>query len=278
MIFLPGFLFVVFSLILQPTKLAYVLGDVGYWLAIVAVIIAIRRESSNLPTEKGSKINIFEFLYHTRTLSRLFRTLPYVLQSELRDCNTVLDLGCGPNSPIASCRSIQLSVGVEPFKPYFEQARARKTHTEFLNCRIEELALPDRSFDAVVLIEVIEHMEEAQALDVLSKAQRWAKKKVIVTSPNGFVPQGAVDGNRLQCHLSGWPLEKLQGLGFRCVGLAGLKFLRRDAHAEAMTEDLLDSIRWRPRRFWFAVAALSQLLTYRVPSLAFGLFGVKNTQ
>ena len=277
-LFLPGFVLVILSFVLKPNHIAYVLGDIGYWVTVIAVLVAIYQEKPTLPTEESSRTNSFDLFYHNRILSRLFRTLPHVLQTELRDCHTILDLGCGPNSPIASCASIRRSVGVEPFRPYFEKAQQRKTHTELLNCRIEDLVLPDHSFDAVVLIEVIEHMEEAQALEVIRKAQRWASKKVILTTPNGFVPQGEVDGNRLQCHLSGWPLAKLQGLGFRCVGLAGLKILRRDAHAEVMTEDLLASIRWRPRRLWFAVAAVSQLLTYRLPSLAFGLFGVQNIE
>lgn len=221
---------------------------------------------------------VFEYLYHSRMFSRLFHTLPAVLQAELGDCESVLDLGCGPNSPVGACRWIRRRVGVEAFTPYYEKALRSQTHTEMINARIEDVEFPDGSFDAVTLIEVIEHMEESEALEVMRRAQRWAKKKLIVTSPNGFVPQGAIDGNELQQHLSGWPLATMRSLGFRSVGLAGLKVLRRDVHAEAMTEDLLESIRFRPKVLWFAIATISQLVTYRFPLLAFGLLSVKNIE
>jgi hypothetical protein len=42
-----------------------------------------------------------------------------------------------------------------------------------------------------------------------------------------------------------------------------------------MGDDLFVSIKIRPRPFWFAVATLSQLLTYYYPPLAFELFSVK---
>jgi SAM-dependent methyltransferase len=214
-------------------------------------------------------------LYRSQLPARLFHTTLYCLQRELRDCESVLDLGCGPNSPVAACPGLKRTVGVEAFEPYLRTARERATHDELIGKKIQELDFPPRSFDAVVLIEVIEHLPEAEAYEVLKLAIGWARKKVIVTSPNGFVPQKAVDGNDLQVHLSGWELRKMKRLGFHSRGLAGLRFLRQEVHSDTMGDDLLTSIRWRPRPFWFVVATLSQLATYRLPAVAFGLFSVK---
>jgi SAM-dependent methyltransferase len=139
-----------------------------------------------------------------------------------------------------------------------------------------ELDFKDNSFDAVIMIELIEHLLEKTSLKILKKAERWARKKVIVSSPNGFLRQGETDGNPWQKHLSGWSLERMRSLGYQCRGLAGLKLLRQENQSDTMSgEDLMSSVKYRPRFFWFAIATLSQVVTYRVPRLAFELFSVK---
>ena len=214
--------------------------------------------------------------YHSRAVSGFFHTMLYCLQRELSDCESVLDLGCGPSSPLQYCVGPTFTVGVEAFGPYYERAVHGKTHTEVVNATIQQLDFPEKSFDAVVLTEVIEHLTEEDGLQALRAAERWARKKVIVTSPNGFVAQHAVDGNEMQEHLSGWPLRRMRELGFSAHGLAGLKFLRQEVHSDTMGDDLLVSIRFHPRIFWFLIATMSQVATYFIPGLAFGLFSVKS--
>lgn len=204
----------------------------------------------------------------------LFHTLLYTLKKELSDCKTVLDLGCGPSSPLQHCGNIQYSVGVEAFKPYLDESRKNKIHSEYLQKNILELDYPDNSFDAVILIEVLEHLPEEQGLEILKKAEKWAGKKVVVTSPNGFVSQKELDNNPLQNHLSGWDAKKMKSLGYRSRGLAGLKGLRQEAQSDSMDE-ITSTIRFRPRFFWFIIATLSQIFTYFIPGLAFELFSVK---
>jgi SAM-dependent methyltransferase len=222
-------------------------------------------------------LGIIRRLYHSQFVARLFHTTVYCLQRELADCETVLDLGCGPQSPVGHCKNLKRTVGVEAFQPYFELARQRQTHSELICSRIEDLQFAPGSFDAVVMIEVIEHMPEEAARRALALAEMWAKKKVIVTSPNGFVAQKAVDENPLQVHLSGWELAKMRRMGFRSRGLSGLKALRQEVHADTMGDDLFATIRLRPRALWFVVSSLSQIVTYYVPALAFGLFSVKES-
>jgi len=206
---------------------------------------------------------------------KIFPTLNFLLRRELKDCETVLDLGCGPFSPIQYCKNIKYSVGVEAFRPYWEQSKKRKIHTQYLNKKIEELDFPPKSFDAVLMIEVLEHLPKEAGEKMLKKAEKWAKKKVIVSSPNGFIPQKEVDDNPYQKHLSGWDYQTMKDLGFNVYGLAGLKLLRKEVENETMGEDLLTSIRFRPKIFWFTVAAFSQAFTYYFPKLAFELFSYK---
>jgi len=220
--------------------------------------------------------NIINKIYYSRFFSSVFHTTVYCLKKELGDCEKVLDLGCGPSSPLQYCKSVKYSVGVEAFGPYLEESEKRKIHTEYLGRKIEEVDFPEKSFDAVILIEVLEHLSEEVGYTMLKKADKWAKKKVIVSTPNGFLSQRERDGNPLQKHLSGWDKKNLEKLGFKCQGLAGLKILHSEYPKEKTEDDFTASIRFRPRLFWFFIATLSQLITYPFPEFAFEIFCVRN--
>jgi len=218
--------------------------------------------------------NLINKIHSSNTFGRLFHTLDYCLKKELKDCESVLDLGCGPSSPIKYCKNIKHSVGVEVFEPYLEKSRSQKIHTEYIQKDLMELDFPENSFDAVIMIEVLEHLSEERGLEIIRRSIKWSKKKLIISSPNGFVNQKEVDGNPYQKHLSGWELSKMRELGFKSKGLAGLKYLRQEVQNDVMEDDLLTSIRFKPKFFWFVVATLSQLFCYYLPKYAFELFSV----
>lgn len=203
------------------------------------------------------------------------RTLDYCLQKELKDCQTVLDIGCGPSSPLQRCPNIKYSVGVEPFLPYLNLSKRRKIHSEYIAKKIEDLDFPKKCFDAVIMIEVIEHLQKKTALEIMKKASLWAKKKIIISTPNGYLDQKELDNNPLQKHLSGWDYKTMKQMGYTSYGLAGLKFLRRENDDPTMGDNLMSSIKFKPKFFWFIVATISQIFTYYFPLLAFELFSVK---
>ncbi|MCX6812235.1 MAG: class I SAM-dependent methyltransferase [Candidatus Berkelbacteria bacterium] len=214
-------------------------------------------------------------LYHNRIINSFFPTVVYCLRRELKDCRSVLDLGCGPSSPLQFCQNVKESVGVEIFDRYLAESKAKKIHSRYLKKKIEDLDFPENSFDAVIMIEVLEHLPSPVGRKIIKLAEKWAKKKVIITSPNGFIKQKAVDNNPWQKHLSGWDFAKMKSLGFKSHGLAGVKFLRQEVENDTMGDDLTSSIRLKPRTFWFIIASLSQFFTYRFPAGAFELFSVK---
>lgn len=219
---------------------------------------------------------IINKIYNSNFFSSIFHTLVFCLCKELAGCEIVLDLGCGPNSPLQYCKTIKYSVGVEGFKSYLEKSKKKNIHSEYLCKNILDLDFSENSFDAVIMIEVLEHLPANDAKEIIKRAKKWAKKKVIVSSPNGFVSQKAVDNNPLQKHLSGWNYSKMKKLGFKSHGLAGIKFLRQEVQNDTMGDDILTSIKYKPKLFWFFVATLSQIFTYYFPKNAFELFSVIN--
>lgn len=222
-----------------------------------------------------------ENLYHNLFLKRIFHTLIYCLERELRGCRTVLDVGCGPNSPIKYCQDIEHSLGVEPFEPYLKESKKRGIHGQYVSGKIENLEFPKKSFDAVVMLEVLEHLDKESGKKVLKKASGWAKEKVIVSTPNGFFPMGEVDNNPFQKHLSGWTVKEFSRLGFKCYGLAGIKFFYfQNNQVESLINEgeaaSFSNIRFKPKRLFYIINSLFQIFSYYLPEISFELLAIKN--
>jgi hypothetical protein len=212
--------------------------------------------------------------YHS-ALSGFFHTSVNQLQKDLSGCKTVLDLGCGPSSPLEYIKNIDHSVGVEAYEPYLERSKKKGIHTEYVKSMIEDLDYKSNCFDAVIIIGVIEHLKEETGHKLIKLAEKWAKKKVIITTPNGFIAQKSLDGNKLQIHLSGWKYTDMKKLGYKVHGMAGLKWLRQETDSDGMGDDLLVTMRWHPKIFWFFVSTFSQIFTYHFPKYCFDMYCIK---
>lgn len=221
--------------------------------------------------------SLINYLHKSLFLSKVFPTLNFLLQRELKNCSSVLDLGCGPSSPISRCTNIKYSVGVEIHEPYFNCAVENKTHSKLIRGDISNMNFDENSFDATVLIDVLEHLDRQSAIEILDKAKKWSRKMVVVNTPNGFVEQPSLDNNPHQKHISGWGCSEMRDLNFKTFGLAGLKCLRKPKQeTDSMDDDLTVSMRYKPKAFWFGVATLSQTFTYFFPKYAFELFCVED--
>lgn len=176
------------------------------------------------------------------------------LKRQLRDCDSVLDIGCGRSSPIQYLK-LARSVGLDGHPPSVAQARETHTHTEVLEGDIRSAAEKFRpgEFDACVALDVIEHLNKEEGLQLLRSMEKIARKKILITTPNGFMSQRSFDNNDLQEHLSAWEAPEMKGLGFRVYGLLGHKALRGELHA----------LRYRPLFLWAIVSEITQHLYAR---------------
>jgi len=220
---------------------------------------------------------IIKTLYYHPIISRIFHTLVYCLKRELKGCRSVLDLGCGSYSPIKYCE-IAYSVGVDAFEQYLRESKKRKIHNKYILKDITKVRFKPKSFDAVIMIDVLEHLEKEQGRRLLRKVEKWTRERVIVSTPNGYLPQKSADGNPFQAHRSGWTVGEIKKLGYEAYGMAGWKFLRRENIPRKANQrgDFFSTIRFRPKLFWLVVSELTQAITYYFPKLAFEAFYVKN--
>lgn len=175
-----------------------------------------------------------------------------------------MDLGCGYNSIIQYC-NIPFSVGVELFEPYLEESKKKGIHNEYIKEDIRKVELKPKSFDVVVLLDVLEHLTKEEGYELIRKMEKCARKKNIIFTPNGLVWQEGYDNNPLQEHKSGWGVEELEKLGFKVYGINGWKKLR----------GYKASIKYKPTRLWSIISDLTQKITYYFPKFAFQLFAVK---
>ncbi|MDR3558456.1 MAG: class I SAM-dependent methyltransferase [Candidatus Pacebacteria bacterium] len=194
-----------------------------------------------------------------------------MLVHELKNADRILDLGCGPSSPLGRVKDRLkpgvYMLGVDDFDPYLEKNRRDKIHSEYLKHDILSVDFPKKSFDCAVLLDVIEHFNKDDFLAFLPKLEKIAKKIIIMT-PNGFINQNEYDDNAYQIHRSGWTAPEMRKLGFACYGTSGLKWLRGE-YALA---------RIRPRLIGNMICNLSEPLVYDRPERAFHLICVKKTE
>lgn len=192
------------------------------------------------------------------------------LIKELKKCESVLDLGCGPSSLLQYVRGIRYSMGVDIWEPYIKESRSRHIHTDYSLTGILDFDAGIQTYDAVICIDVLEHIEKKAAEILIQRMKLAAKKKVILYVPNGFIQQDDLydEGNTFQEHVSDWTPHDLQQLGFSVTGFAGWKYLRgRGGDIRIKSPRILRSV-------FHIISRWTESFCKTHPNLAFHLFAV----
>lgn len=188
-----------------------------------------------------------------------------VIRAALRDCDSIVDLGCGPNTPLRHLAGKHL-IGVDVHGPSIEASRAKRLHDAYFVGTAQEFldARGPGSVDGIAMLDVIEHFEKPEGLRLLKIAEQVARKKVLIFTPSGFVPQPPAPDNPWQEHKSGWTAQEFRELGYRVIGQSGWKPMR-GMYA-----------RWRrPKLLCAVISILSEPIVYYFPEHAFAQFAVK---
>jgi len=183
-------------------------------------------------------------------------------------CESLLDVGCGESSPIQHfAREIPQRIGVDAHAPSIELSRQRGIHNDY---RVMDILAIGKSFgarsvDCVVVLDVIEHLEKSDGHRLLNLIETIARKRVVVYTPNGFLPQPPETRNEWQLHRSGWTAPEMRDRGYRIIGIGGWRPLRGPWALP----------RWRPRFLWERLALLTESRLESRPDSAFQLLCVK---
>jgi hypothetical protein len=121
------------------------------------------------------------------------------------------------------------------------------------------------TFDAVIALDVIEHLDKRAGFSLLDAMESIARACVVVMTPNGFVHQSAEPHNPYQEHLSGWTVRDFLNRGYIVRGIRGWKPLRKEYARPSI----------KPARLGWRLSAMTQPLVTNHPSLAYQLFATK---
>ena len=140
-------------------------------------------------------------------ISRFFRYDRLLAQELSRGCASLLDVGCGNNSPVRRLTSaIPQRTGVDAFAPALAESLRLGIHTDGRQVDVLDIGshFAPRSYDCVLASDVIEHLEKEEGMRLIEAMERIARRKVVIFTPNGFLPQAPYADNPWQAHRSGW--------------------------------------------------------------------------
>ena len=178
----------------------------------------------------------------------------------------IVDIGCGKGRVIrflGRCGWKGTAVGVDIYKPYILFVKKEKIYDDIILCDLRYLPFSEKTFDLVMMIWVLEHLEKEDGLAILTQLDRLAKKQIAVLTSVGYLPQEKLNGNIFQEHRSGWQPWEFRKRGYQVYGVSGTKSIYTHIiRRTRMGWDLLS------RLFLLFLCILTQPLIYTKPEIA----------
>jgi SAM-dependent methyltransferase len=166
-----------------------------------------------MTTAREIRSSVYYWLYGSdRSLARLPRDA------------SVLDVGCSDGRGSEVLRRRQ-AFGID-----IDRDGLRKgTRASLVVGDIRAMPYRDDAFDAVVALDVIEHLEKDDALRVIAEMERVARNVVVISTPSGFLetPPAPPD-EPWHDHKCGFEPADLAHLGYEVSGFGGPKSMRAD--------------------------------------------------
>lgn len=204
----------------------------------------------------------------------LFPSYKTELRHVVGDCKSLLDVGCGKDSPIRSFAQNLHAVGVDVFAPALEQSKENNIHSEYYQMNVMDIGdrFQESSFECVLASDLVEHLDKKDGLRLLDMMEHIASRRVIIFTPRGFLEQHEYENNPWQEHRSGWDVDEMKARGYTVIGINGMKWvwnipwLWRSLSAAPLPIRML-------RKF---LVDITQLVARWFPSTAFQILCVKN--
>jgi 2-polyprenyl-3-methyl-5-hydroxy-6-metoxy-1,4-benzoquinol methylase len=141
-----------------------------------------------------------------------------MIQKELRDEDSILDLGCGIMSATDELKN--KIIGVDIWPVYLNHIKSRFPTVKI---SMEETdRFMDKSYDVVFCLDVLEHLEYNLALKILDECKRIARRKVIIYTPSIHKDNSSAEKDawglgecKYQEHISVISKEDLHSRGYK---------------------------------------------------------------
>ena len=145
---------------------------------------------------------------------------------------TILDVGAGSGTYSRLFRHVlpwSTWVAVEVHEPYVERFQLKLHYDQVMVMDALDLEIGPNAFDVVLLGDVLEHLPEDQAADLLIRSWDWSAKGLIVSVPLGDCPQGEVDGNDHETHRISWTASEFMAFANSYVTKPNYAVVRKDS-------------------------------------------------
>ncbi len=159
--------------------------------------------------------------------------LVYHLRCLIRRNASVVDLGCGPSSPLRFVRKGR-SLGVDAGKDAIAESKRQNIFSDYLVADITKHKFTQK-FDVACAFDVLNMLDKKDSLKLLNKMEHMAKR-VVVLVPNGVLAEPAnmeaVAKSKYKTEFkylryrSSWTAKEMRRLGYKVIGINGLKLLR----------------------------------------------------
>jgi 2-polyprenyl-3-methyl-5-hydroxy-6-metoxy-1,4-benzoquinol methylase len=200
-----------------------------------------------------------------------FTSLNTVWRSLDKNGGNILDIGCGEGRPISFINRHRdfCAVGVDIFEPCLKQCQESNIYWALIRADVTKLPFKAKSFDIVLAMEVLEHLEKEAGQELLKAMEKIARKQIIISTPVGRYYQDALGGNPHQEHKAFWHPAELRDLGYKVRG-HGLRAL---FGGEGVTQNYMPGL-LRPlgNILWVCAGPFVHFF----PELAGDMVGVKN--
>ena len=106
---------------------------------------------------------------------------------------------------------------IEVFPPNvagYEQGRHKNSTIILGNISDYENLIPKEFRELLIWQQGPEHVEMLECKKLIEKMKQHFKK-IVIETPNGNYPQGAVGGNEYEKHLSHWNVKDYKSIGFK---------------------------------------------------------------
>lgn len=148
---------------------------------------------------------------------------------------TILDVACGLSLK-SKYIPASIRVGVDIYSEYFKHIKSDVPYTvvKWDVRKLDEVFMP-KSFDVVIALDIIEHLEKEEGLKLLEDCEKIARKAVVIETPLGYIPQN-IDilghgGHHWQTHRSGWISRDFSKQGYK-VKIRDYKMIKKKRHTE----------------------------------------------
>lgn len=133
---------------------------------------------------------------------------------------SLLDVGCGDGRMIGALLKNKevFTIGADIDAQSLRRCRERGTHDGYILCDVRRLPLKEKSFDIVLSVEVLEHLEKEDGQKSVKAWEETARRQVIITTPVGVCEVRANDGSPYDKHRASWYPAEFKELGYKVRG------------------------------------------------------------